>query len=133
MRLGAIRLVGVGLFVLVFVCISIFNPETKKENKHEHSLRADREVEAVMEFQNHLSEKGGFYEQVGHELESKGYEYQLLGLLHDKDDIDLQIILTNHEANAEQREEVIAIFHDIALKNDLNPDIFQLEVTNEAS
>lgn len=133
MRLGAIRLVGVGLFVLMLVCISIFNPETKKENQHEDSLLTDDEGEAVMEFQEFLSGKGGFYEQVEYEMKSKGYEYQLLGLVQDENDIDLQIILTNHEANAEQRKEVIAIFHDIALKNDLDPDIFQLKVTGKPS
>ena len=131
MKLGAIRLIGVGLFLLFLFSVSLFQTNSKGESGHERSLSADGEVDQVMDFHHVLSEEDGFYKQVEHELTLKGYEYLLLGQVHAEDNVDLHIILTNREADKKQREEVIAIFREVALQNDLDPAIFQLEVSKE--
>ena len=82
------------------------------------------------DFQDSLGKEGGFYKQVEEKLKEMGYEYQMMGLIYSKDEIRIKFILENKDANEQEKLEVAATFNEIAVKNNLDPKIFKVKVSN---
>lgn len=80
-----------------------------------------------------LMEKGGVYDQVGQRLKEKGYEHYILGGITSKDKILVKFILTNQDASDKRQEEIMDIFNDYIVKNNLNTQTFNVKVSNDTS
>ncbi|MFC6039011.1 hypothetical protein ACFPYN_06025 [Paenisporosarcina macmurdoensis] len=90
MKLGKVRIIGVGLVLLV-VALFIYTQDSRKEEKAYDVLL--KEVDDIQEL---LAKKGGFYEQVAEDLKKEGYDYSIAGMIYSKDDIRLNIIVPNN-------------------------------------
>lgn len=80
-----------------------------------------------------LMEKGGMYDQVGQRLKDKGYEHHILGGITSNDKILVKFVLTNKEASEKRQEEIIGIFNDYLIKNNLNTQSFKVKVSNDTN
>ncbi|TQR17973.1 hypothetical protein [Psychrobacillus soli] len=80
-----------------------------------------------------LMEKGALYDQVGERLKEKGYEHRILGGINAEDRILVKFVLANKEANNIRQQEIAAIFNDYIIKNNLDPLLFQVKVSNDTS
>ena len=124
MKLGKVRIIGVGLVLLVVV-LFIYTQDSRKEEKAYDVLL--KEVDDIQEL---LAKKGGFYEQVAEDLKNEGYDYSIAGMIYSKDDIRLNIIVPNNTVvTAQEQEQINKIFKDAMIKNNLDPLAFKIEVT----
>lgn len=78
-------------------------------------------------------ENGGVYDQVGQRLKEKGYEHRILGGITSNDKILVKFVLINKEASEKRQEEIIGIFNDYLIKNNLNTQTFKVKVSNDTS
>jgi hypothetical protein len=134
-----ISLIGVGLLLLVIASLPIYGKvstgENEADNSFSQSSQGQREVvlKELDNFQESLSKEGGFFKQVGDKLKEKEYDHSMLGMFYPKDEIWIKFVLTNREANKQEKIEVKAIFDELVNKNNLDPKIFKVKVSNDDS
>jgi len=127
-------LLGLGLFLLVILLLSIFTWFLDEGNKVGNSPGLQEKKEVSLEEANAYLEsyhtKVGFYNEVGESLRAKGYEHSLLGIMESEDEFQIKIILLNKEANKLEQKEVKKIFEETAIKFKLEPKTFKVHVSN---
>jgi hypothetical protein len=134
-----ISLIGVGLLLLVIASLPIYGKVSTAENEADNSFsqssQGQREVvlKELDNFQESLSKEGGFFKQVGDKLKEKEYDHSMLRMFYSKDEIWIKFVLTNREANKQEKIEVKAIFDELVNKNNLDPKIFKVKVSNDDS
>ncbi|WP_144509825.1 hypothetical protein [Bacillus sp. FJAT-22090] len=123
----------IGFFlILLSIALIVYTPTSKKIVDICSPLFQLGSVETQI-LQITLMEQGGLYEQVGDRLKEKGYEHHILVGINAKDQILVKVVLANREANEHKQKEIIAIFNDYIIKNSLDPQIFQVKVSNDES
>ena len=132
MKLGKLRVFGVGLLLLV-VALFIYTQVLGKEDKAPSQMpqkASDVLLKEVDDFQDLLEKKGGFYNQVNEEMKKEGYNYSIAGMIYSKDDIRLNIIMTNNAVlTPQEKEKVNKIIKEAIIKNNLDPKAFKIEIT----
>ncbi len=102
----------------------------KETSGHIFQISAEEAV-ALNDFQEYLYADGGFLEQVGVEMEKRGYDYSIAVMLYATDDIRLEIILNNIKDVSEyQQQEILQIFNDMMIKNHIDQQAFTLQVSS---
>jgi hypothetical protein len=133
-KLRKLSVIGVGLVLLV-VALFIYTQDLRKEEKaYNPSQMSQKEYDVLLkevdDTQELLAKKGGFDEQVAEEMKKEGYDHSIVGMIYSKDDIRLNIIMTNNTVvTAQEQEKVNKIFKDVIIKNKLDPKAFKIEVT----
>ena len=120
-----IKLIGASLLLLVIASLYVYAKAPNAENKSDNYLSQE-----VNDFQEFLVNEGGFYKQVEEKLKEMGYEYQMMGVIYSKEEIWIKFILENKDATEQEKFEVAATFYEIAVKNNLDPKIFKVKVSN---
>lgn len=87
--------------------------------------------EKAPSFQATLILKGGLYDQVGQRLKEKGYNHQILTGTNSKNEVFVKTVLINIEASEQRQEKIKQIWNDYIIKNNLDPKVFKLKVTND--
>ena len=103
-----------------------------EKETHRNLFQISAEEEKTLnDFQEYLYEDGGFFEQVGVEMEKVGYDYSIAAMLYSTDDIRLDILLDNiKEVSEHQQQEILKILNDIMMKNHIDQQAFTLQVSS---
>lgn len=64
-------------------------------------------------------------------ISEQGYEHIMQGMVYSKEDIRIEVLLTNTEASDEVRKEIVAMFNETVIKNKMEPSIFEVKVRAE--
>ncbi|TQR15528.1 hypothetical protein [Psychrobacillus soli] len=131
------RLIGsVGFFLLMLVALFMYPQQSgseKETSKHPLQISAEEE-QALYDFQEYLYTDGGFFEQVGIEMEKAGYDYSIAAMIYSSNDIKLNIILENiKEVTEHQQQEILQIFNDMMIKNHIEQQAFTIQVSSTNS
>ncbi|MFJ8088982.1 hypothetical protein ACIQ7N_12340 [Lysinibacillus sp. NPDC095746] len=85
---------------------------------------SSQEQEELDTFYKDLNEDGGFFEQVGKELDKARYSYEagysIVGMVYSTNDVSLQIIAENEKVTEKTQVEINRIFKDKITKFKLN-------------
>ena len=126
------RLMGsVGFFLIMLVALFMYpQPPGSEKELSEHPFQiSSAEEQALYDVQEYLYTDGGFFEQVGIEMEKAGYDYSIAAKLYSSNDIRLDIILNNmKEISEPQQQEVLQIFNDMMIKNHIDQQTFTIQV-----
>jgi len=130
-KLGKQSVIGVGFLLVVALFIYTTQDlgiEAKAYNPSQSQNESDVLLKEVDDYQKLLEKKGGFYEQVNEEMKKEGYDISIAGKIYSKDDIRLNITVPNNTVvTAQEQENVIKIFKDVIIKNNLDPKAFNIE------
>ena len=133
MKVGKSGLLGLGLFLLVILLLSIYTWFSDGGNKVDSTLLPEKREVSLEEANAYLESyhtKVGFYNEVGESLREKGYDHSLLGIMESEDEFQIKITLLNKEANKQEQIEVKKIFEETAIKFKLDPGLFKVHVGN---
>ena len=122
-----ISLVGIALLI-IFVAALSRDDKNSLAQLYEELNAAEYE-----DFQKSLLIKDGFFDQVGEELKKQGYENNMLGMFHSKEEVWVKYVLVDKEATKQEQKEVETIFFEMAIEYNLDPSIFKVKVSNEDS
>lgn len=128
MKVRNIRLIGVILLLLFIGSLYAYAKVPMAKGQNDNYL-----AQELNDFQDSLDKEGGFYKQVEGKLKEMGYEYQMIGVIYSKDEILIKFILANKDATEKERLEITTTFNEIAVKNNLDPKIFKVKVSNDDS
>lgn len=120
------------LSILLFMFFNIkSNPSPKAERGSNSQITlVNQELE---DFQVKLTGKDGLFDQVGKKLKKRGYAYNALGVIYSQDEILVEFVLANKEANKKESKEVITIFNETVVENKMDPKSFKVKVSNDDS
>lgn len=131
------RLIGsFGFFLLMLVALFMYpQPSGSEKETSEHPFQITGEEEqALYDVQEYLYTNGGFFEQVGIEMEKAGYDYSIAAMLYSSKDIRLDIVLNNRkEISEHQQQEILQIFNDMMIKNHIDQQAFTIQVISTNS
>ena len=125
MKNGRIAIVGIviTLFIVTFLFINN-NSSSKGKVSDVKSVVSSEEME------NFLYGDKSIMVQVQNELSEKGYVFRTLISAYSKEDIQMEIILSNIEATEAEQKKVKSIFYEFVEKNNLDPNTFTLKVSD---
>lgn len=90
-----------------------------------------QEQEELDTFYKELNRDGGFFEQVGKELDKAGYSYEagygIVGMVYSTNDVSLKIIAENEEVTEKIQVEINCIFKDKITKFKLDDVTFTVK------
>lgn len=128
------HLIGGIVFFIIMLVVLFMSPQTsgleKETSGHIFQISTEEAI-ALNDFQEYLYADGGFFEQVGVEMEKMGYDYSIATILYATDDIRLDINLDNiKEISEYQHQEILKIFNDMMIKNHIDQQAFTLQVSS---
>lgn len=126
-----IGLIGIALFSVIFTYLFSYTQTTKIVL--ELCSPYLEEPEIAQNFQYSFMQKGGLYDQFGQRLKERGYNHLILTGINSKKEILVKLVLIDKEANQQRQEKVKEIFNDFLAKNNLDPSVFKVKVSNDES
>ncbi|QFF99093.1 hypothetical protein PB01_09765 [Psychrobacillus glaciei] len=126
-----IVLIGIALFSVIFTYLFSYTQTTKLVLELCSPYLEAPEI--TQNFQYSFMQKGGLYDQFGQRLKEKGYNHLILTGINPKKEILVKLVLIDKEANQQRQEKIKEIFNDFLAKNDLDPSVFKVKVSNDES
>lgn len=130
MKKGCLTIIALLVVVLALFPI-LSNVDDFKSMVTRHTSVFLSEERQLKVFEESLIEDGGFFYQVSKKISEQGYEHIMQGMVYSKEDIRIEVLLTNTEASDEVRKEIVAMFNETVIKNKMEPSIFEVKVRAE--
>lgn len=130
MKKGCLTIIALLVVVLALFPI-LSNVDDFKSMVTRHTSVFLSEERQLKVFEESLIEDGGFFDQVSKKISEQGYEHIMQGMVYSKEDIRIEVLLTNTEASDEVRKEIVAMFNETVIKNKMEPSIFEVKVRAE--